>query len=195
MEIKTNIAELKGPAPLYCQSPHESEPFPAYLQIDPVRRVVTFGVNGDPRAMAENVYRGQVYRVEIPNNLTADRIGSLFRVHLPRIQTIVAGYGEVLDQYGDGVGRLSVEAQEALAELQDELAGMDASVGPAVYNSPEEYFDIFDYVQADTSDEALQRTAAEIRADQEVVFADGADQKDILAALIAKRTELRDAED
>ena len=197
MEIKTNIAELKGPAPLYLTTPHEPESFPAYMQIDPVQRFVTFGVAPDARrqgGLTEREYYGQAVRIEVPNNLTVDRIKSLFSANLPRIQTIMAGYREIMDQYGNRIGRLSEQAANMLVELWAELKGMDASDGPYVYNSPIEYFDIFDYVYADTLDDALRQVAAEISADPKIVFADGADQEDILAALIAKRTEIRDAE-
>ncbi len=198
MEIKTNIAELKGPAPLYLTTPHEPEPFTAYMQIDPVQRFVSFGVAPDARrqgGLTEGEYYGQTVRIEVPNNLTVDRIESLFSANLPRIQTIMTGYSETMDQYGSRIGRLSEQAANMMAELRAELEGMDASDGPYVYNSATEYFDIFDYVQADTSDDDLQKKAETISTDRSILFADGADLDDVLAALVAKRAELRDAED
>ncbi len=196
MKIMTNIEELVGPAPLYCQSTFEPEPFPAYVQIDPTRRLVTFGVDGDQRTTPENLYCGRVYRVELPNNLTLDSIQSTFKANLPRIAKIMAGYSETLDQHGDGIGHLNAVAQEALAELRAELEGIDASDGLDVYSSSAEYLDIFDFVQANSSDAALSQIAEKIAADQGIAFADDAVTEDILAALIAKRAEqLRDAED
>lgn len=195
MEIRTNIAELTGPAPLYNRSPYEPEPFPAYMQIDPGQRQVTFGTDGDPRALAENIYCGRVYRADVPNNLTSDRIKSLLLANLPRIQAIIGGYSETVDQHGDRIGHLTEAAQAALAELRAELESIDATDGPDVYASPTEYFDIFDYAQADSPDTVLQQIAIKIATDHNVAFANGAEAGDIFAALVAKRAELRDAED
>jgi hypothetical protein len=193
MKIKTNISKLIGPAPLYCQSGYELEPFPAYLQIDPVQRLVTFGVDGDPCSMAENMYYGRVYRADMPNNLTFTRISEIYINLWPKIKKIMAGYRETVNQKGDRIGRLSKQALAILAELRDELASMDASGGPDIYVDANVYLDTFDYVQADTADDTLQQIAEKIAEDSNIVFADGSIFEDILVALTNKRAELREA--
>jgi hypothetical protein len=114
--IKSNIAQLSGPLPLYHQYYGQTNPQPAFLEIESGE--VWFDWNAEVgNAIPMSVYHRRALRLPVPNHLTPAGYQSLLEDITPALREIMAGH--TLQWEGNNhVGRLTEEAQAAFDGLE-----------------------------------------------------------------------------
>ncbi len=195
--IATNAAECRTKlAPVYCRFDGQTQPQPAYLELDPQKRTLTADYSGEiGNAVPMTVWHGHQYRLSITPYLTGAALADLLEDE--DVLTLVA---EVIDGHSiewDGsnhVGRLTEDAADALEGLQESLdrnAAVDTAPCVSVY-TPEEWVEDTTQVDiaAETTDARLAEIAAECIADAELehVLIEGG-----VSDMLARLTKLRNA--
>jgi len=163
MKIYTD--NLGGSAPLYHRYTGQTDPQPAYLEIDPGAGTVRADWNGEiGSAVPFGVYQGRILRVPVPcyahgPSLARELESEPVRAMLERI---IAGHSVEWDG-SNNIGRLTKDAQAAVAELEEWLESVAQT----------EVWDAADWyssgdpppIEADTTDEQIMRMAAELDAE------------------------------
>jgi hypothetical protein len=114
--IKSNITQLSGPLPLYHHYDGQTNPQPAFIEIEAGE--VTFDWNAEiGSAIPMSVHHRRALRLPIPNHLSLAGYQSLFEDITPALREIIAGH--TLHWDGNNLaGRLTEEAQAAFDGLE-----------------------------------------------------------------------------
>ena len=114
--IKSNIAQLSGPLPLYHKYGGQTNPQPAFLEIEEGEVWLDWSAEigtGIPMS----VYHRRALRLPVPNHLTPAGYRALLDDITPALREIMAGHAIQWDG-NNHVGRLTDEAQAAFDELE-----------------------------------------------------------------------------
>lgn len=104
-----------GTAPLYEKYPSQINAQPAFLQLNPESKTVSFGITytpGPPYGTPMEVFHGHVLRWHVHNELTVRGCDDLVADLMPLLERIVAGH-EVVWNGSNHVGRLNNDATDA----------------------------------------------------------------------------------
>jgi hypothetical protein len=115
--------------PLYCQYPGQTEPQPAYLQIDD-DGAITLDYSGEiGNAVPADVWHGLVSRHPISELLSADQCAAVLvdATVVALAARVHAGRSSVWDG-NNYVGRLTDDAEQATEQLDDYLAEIDGDL-------------------------------------------------------------------
>lgn len=191
MEIKTNIAELNGPAPLYFQITDQG-PQPAYMEIDVAGRTVTFAASTEPSALNPwDSFTGKLFQLPVDHSVSPERIKKIFEDNKERIETLMDGYTDSIDEDNrEHLAHLDQAAQHAIGEIFTNWTG-DAPENVVAFSSMAEYIRASGYdLHNTTNAELADKIAADLTSTIiPVVFASGEGLTDILSAISQARAD------
>lgn len=121
-----NLASLRAElAPLYCRYPHQTEPQPAYVQLDEDGDVTT-GYSGEiGGGVPAHVWHGRTLRWTVPASVRGDVLADLLAGDaLPLLQRVHAGHSVQWDG-NNHCGTLDDDARTASDELAALLSGLE----------------------------------------------------------------------
>jgi len=186
-------------APLYRQYPVQSEPQPAYVELDP--EAGTLDAAWNPvigTAVPMDVWHHRRIRSSVRNDISEAALLELLEAIRPLAERIEAGY----DRHWDGhnhVGRYDEDAEAAIDEIRELCEAIDDDDCDLVWDAGEWLSSCSPAdlgVTADTTDEQLAAIAADLEDDAEINFGRRVRLENTEIALRDKRDEARDeAED
>lgn len=193
--LSTNAEECrKSLAPLYTRYDRQTQPQPAYIELDPGPRTLTADYSGEiGNAVPEGVYHGRRFRLNVNPYVKGATIADLLEDQ--RTQSLARRIFDGYEEKWDGnnyLGHLNEDASDAYAELERYV---EESIDPetdcvSVYE-PGDWVDSAGDagIAADTPDDRLAELANEIvgNAANEGVIVEG----DMLAHLTGLRDALR----
>ena len=171
--IEVQYPDPEGPLhPLYMQYPRQSEPQPAYLELDPTGEQTTLscGWSGEiGGGVPVRVWAGWVLRWPIPADLSRTEIAALLAEVAPLAEIVADGAGHVFGYGGQRQPAWSDAAQDATARIDSicsELSERDPDT-QGVWAAADWWLDDPPVVATDSTDEQLHAMAAALEAEAE----------------------------
>lgn len=151
----------------YCEP--EPELYPAYIDIDTCDDEIEGGYNPEPGGVPERVWRDLVIRIAVPPDVSGEALEKYLASDefLALYQRIDAGHTiEYRDHlspvrgWGRQIGVIDDDAREAIEEVEMDIDRLKRVTVCTAYDAVVEDFE--DEVTADTTDEELQKMAADL---------------------------------